>query len=35
MDQFTREIAGALKATIKSHGPITEDEIGVVTAKRA
>ena len=35
MDQFKREIAGALKATIKVHGPITERDISSATKRIA
>ena len=27
-DPFTREIAGALKATINDHGPIDQEQVG-------
>jgi hypothetical protein len=35
MDQFAREIAGALRATIKAHGPITEEIIASATKRIA
>jgi hypothetical protein len=35
MDQFAREIAGALKATIDVHGPITEARIASATKRIA
>ena len=35
MDRFKREIAGALKATIKAHGPITEGGISSATKRIA
>jgi hypothetical protein len=33
MDSFARQIAGALKATINAHGPITEDAVGCATKR--
>jgi hypothetical protein len=35
VDQFAREIAGALKATIHAHGPITEDDVSSATKRVA
>lgn len=35
MDEFAREIAGALRATINAHGPITEGEIPSATKRIA
>ena len=35
MDQFAREIAGALKATINEHGPIDETSIPSATKRLA
>ena len=33
MDQFKREIAGALRSTIEAHGPIKERDIGSATKR--
>jgi hypothetical protein len=35
MDDFKREIAGALRSTIDAHGPITADEISSATKRVA
>lgn len=35
MDQFKKDIAGALRDTIHAHGPITEQHIGSATKRIA